>query len=186
MGNLSRQIHTPASTAYDEMAIWRIFPDSEGSSESSYNAPMRSSRYPGLACRHWGCITAFIACAALPGCVERTIHITSDPSGALVHLNDEEVGRTPLSVPFLFYGTYDVRLEHEGYKPLWTAKKTDTPWWEAPGPDLFAEMIPNLKAQQYWHFSLELMPLLDDRDLVDRAWQLRATMAQPNPDQADP
>lgn len=49
----------------------------------------------------------------LSGCIERTITITSEPSGSLVHLNDEPVGRTPLTVPFTFYGTYDVRLEHE-------------------------------------------------------------------------
>lgn len=49
----------------------------------------------------------------LTGCIERTITITSEPSGSLVHLNDEEVGRTPLTVPFTFYGVYDVRLEHE-------------------------------------------------------------------------
>jgi len=51
---------------------------------------------------------------AMVGCIERTITITSDPSGALVHLNDEEVGRTPVVVPFTFYGTYTVRLEHDG------------------------------------------------------------------------
>ncbi|MEX0776779.1 MAG: PEGA domain-containing protein [Phycisphaeraceae bacterium] len=59
-----------------------------------------------------------IVSIALAGCVERTISITSEPSGALVHLNDEEVGRTPLIVPFTFYGVYDVRVEHE---PVWVS-----------------------------------------------------------------
>ncbi len=54
----------------------------------------------------------------LTGCVERTISISSEPSGALVHLNDEEVGRTPLTVPFTFYGTYSVRVTHE---PVWVS-----------------------------------------------------------------
>ncbi len=56
--------------------------------------------------------------AVAGGCVERTIHITSDPSGALVHLNDEEVGRTPVTVPFTFYGVYSVRLTQE---PRWVS-----------------------------------------------------------------
>lgn len=145
---------------------------------------MRHHDHFGFASQYAGYTFAFIACTLALGCVERTIHITSDPSGALVHLNDEEVGRTPVSVPFLFYGTYDVRLEHDGYKPLWTTQKTNAPWWEIPGPDLIAEAIPNAKAEQHWHFSLEIMPLLDDQELVDRAWQLRATMAQPGPDKA--
>lgn len=145
---------------------------------------MRHNHHAGKPVHYTVYATIVLVCLLTGGCVERTIHITSDPSGALVHLNDEEVGRTPVAVPFLFYGTYDVQLEHEGYKPLWTTKKTDTPWWEAPGPDLIAEAIPNAKAEQHWHFSLELTPLLDDQELVDRAWQLRATMAQPSADQA--
>ena len=48
------------------------------------------------------------------GCIERLITVRSQPPGALVYLNDEEVGRTPVTVPFKFYGVYDVRLEHEG------------------------------------------------------------------------
>lgn len=56
-------------------------------------------------------LASALCCSA--GCVERVISITSEPSGSLVHLNDEEVGRTPLTVPFTFYGVYDVRLSHE-------------------------------------------------------------------------
>lgn len=54
------------------------------------------------------------AALSLTGCIERLITVTSQPAGALVYLNDEEVGRTPVTVPFRFYGVYDVRLEHEG------------------------------------------------------------------------
>ena len=116
----------------------------------------------------------WVACVVMTGCVERTIRITSDPPGTLVYLNDEEVGRTPVTVPFLFYGTYDVRLEHEGYRPLWTATKAQAPWWEAPGPDLIAEMIPHLQAQQKWHFVLDVIPYADDQAVIDRGKQLRA------------
>ncbi len=117
------------------------------------------------------------------GCVQRTIEITSEPSGALVHLNDTEVGRTPLEVPFTFYGTYDVRLEREGYKPLWTKRKAKAPWWEYPGPDLLAEAVPGLKSRVQWHFDLEKAPAPKDVDedlLLDHAQQLRPS-AQGSP-----
>jgi len=125
----------------------------------------------------WGVL--LFTCWLTAGCIERTISITSDPPGTLVYLNDEEVGRTPFTVPFLFYGVYDVRLEHEGYQPLWTSQKAQAPWWETPGPDLIAEMIPHLKAEQRWHFVLEFMPPPEDGPLIDRAKQLRATLASP-------
>ncbi len=65
--------------------------------------------------RHLLAILSVIAIPLLcTGCIERLITVSSQPPGALVYLNDEEVGRTPVTVPFRFYGVYDVRLEHEG------------------------------------------------------------------------
>ncbi len=66
------------------------------------------------ACRSILIICIALFAVALTGCVERLITVRSQPPGALVHLNDEEIGRTPVTVPFKFYGVYDVRLEHEG------------------------------------------------------------------------
>lgn len=60
-----------------------------------------------------------IAAGVITGCVQRTISITSSPSAALVMLNDEEIGRTPVSVPYRFYGVYDVRIERD---KQWLAK----------------------------------------------------------------
>ena len=111
------------------------------------------------------------------GCVERTISITSEPSGALVHLNDEAVGRTPLTVPFKFYGLYDVRLEAEGHDPLWTTHKAAAPWWETIGLDLLAEMVPHAKVELDWHFALTPATAPDKIDvdlLLDHARQMRA------------
>ena len=115
----------------------------------------------------------------LSGCVERTITVTSEPAGSLVFLNDEEVGRTPLTVPFTYYGTYDVRMEHDGYHPLWTKQSASPPWWEYPGPDLVAEMIPDVKTRQNWHFKLEPSPDPNVETLIDRAKQMRSTIKDP-------
>jgi len=119
----------------------------------------------------------------VPGCVERTITITSEPNGALVHLNDEEVGRTPLTVPFTWYGVYDVRLEKKGYQPLWTTGAAKAPLWETPGPDLVAEALPNVKSHINWHFIMEevIDPIEFDRAaLVERADDLRSRTWLPN------
>jgi hypothetical protein len=108
------------------------------------------------------------------GCIQRTIKIDSNPQGALVHLNDEEVGRTPLSVPYKFYGVYDVRLELDGYEPLWTKEEAKAPWWEAPGPDLFAEALADADVIQDWHFDLKPKMAVDDAAVVQRAEELKA------------
>lgn len=90
------------------------------------------------------------------GCLKRTISITTEPPGALVWLNDVEVGRTPLETDFTFYGTYDVRLHREGYEPILTKMKAVTPVQELPVIDLAAEAIPvTFHNVVRWHWDLE-------------------------------
>ncbi|MFN3168166.1 MAG: PEGA domain-containing protein [Phycisphaeraceae bacterium] len=111
------------------------------------------------------------------GCVERRLIITSEPPGALVYLNDREQGRTPLEVPFTWYGVYDVRLEREGYTTLLTQREAERPWWEAPGPDLFAEAIPDKRVEIRWHLEMQQATPADETDPLDiigHARQLRA------------
>jgi hypothetical protein len=108
------------------------------------------------------------------GCVRRTISITSEPPGALVWLNEREVGRTPVEVDFLYYGTYDVRLRKEGYEPLLTSGEANAPLWDTIPLDLAAEAVPNAHSKIAWHYVLE--PLNDDESaLLERAGAMRAS-----------
>jgi hypothetical protein len=113
------------------------------------------------------------------GCVRRTIMITSEPPGALVWLNDRELGRTPVDVEFDYYGTYDVRLVHPEHEPLATSGTANAPWWETLGLDLIAELAPvTLRSRVEWHYVLE--PRDDDPDALEaRARQLRSQIADP-------
>lgn len=124
------------------------------------------------------CSVLALVVLACGGCIERTVTITSEPPGALVWLNDQEVGRTPVTVPFNFYGTYDVRLHREGHRPLWTEQEAKAPWWDLPGLDLIFEVIPNGKSHQDWHFKLQPAPPVKEEALIDRARQMRALTNQ--------
>ena len=57
------------------------------------------------------------------GCVERKLTVVSEPEGAIVWLNDEEVGTTPVTVNFNWYGDYNVRIEKDGYAILNTHRR---------------------------------------------------------------
>jgi len=128
-------------------------------------------------------VTTFVlGTLLLSGCVKRTLLIESDPPGALVYLNDEEVGRTPVTVPFTWYGTYDVRLEMAGYRTLHTEQELAQPWWEHPGPDLFAEMVPDKRVERQWSFALAPATPADEVDtdeLLDHAAQMRELNRRP-------
>lgn len=104
-------------------------------------------------------IVAAWALAVLPsvsGCVRRTVEITSTPSGALVLVNDREVGRTPATIEIDHYGEYDVQVRLEGFEPLDTSARAVAPPWDWVGVDLFAELLPGTYiSRNRWHFALE-------------------------------
>jgi hypothetical protein len=83
---------------------------------------------------------AFLLLAALiSGCIERTVSINTEPQGATVFLNDQEVGKSPVKVPFTWYGDYDVIIRKPGYETVHTNCNVKTPWYETPGIDIFTE-----------------------------------------------
>lgn len=126
--------------------------------------------------------------AGLTGCVDRTIRITSEPPGALVWLNDREIGRTPVDVEFVHYGTYDVRLELANHEPLHTSGEAKAPLWDAVGVDLAAELVPvELESRVEWHYVLE-PKAGDPQRLIERARETRSQLAEADdpPDDAAP
>jgi len=133
------------------------------------------------------CVLAALGASVMPGCLERTIVVTSEPPGAVVWLNDQELGRTPVETDFTFYGTYDVRLRLEGYEPLVTSRVASAPIYEVPGLDIFAEAVPaKIATRLEWHFDLVPLPeraqgadagQLRTR-LLDRAGELRKQTAE--------
>jgi len=93
--------------------------------------------------RIFSVISITVAAATMTGgCVQRRLTINSTPPGALLYLNGVEVGRTPMTRDFVWYGTYDVVLRHEGYQTLRTTGDVKAPWWQWVPIDFFAEFLP--------------------------------------------
>jgi hypothetical protein len=123
-----------------------------------------------------GLALALIGMLVLAGCVERTLTINSRPSGALVMLNDQEVGRTPVTVHFEWYGDYDVILRNDGCETLKTHTKVDAPWYQWPGLDLFSEVFWPGRIHDHHDRHFELQPIVYPTadELLGRADALRA------------
>ena len=127
-----------------------------------------------------------LASLAATGCygqVQRTITIDSEPHGALVWLNDNEIGRTPITIPFTWYGIYGVRLEAPGYEALVTEAKVKAPYYDTLGLDLFSEtIIPGIKHDDHsFSFVLKKSEDVDMASLRERAEGLRRDAAVPVP-----
>jgi hypothetical protein len=109
----------------------------------------------------------------LPGCVRRTIEITTSPKGALVWLNGREVGRTPVSVDFMHYGKYDLMIKKKGWEPIIDARKAPIPVTDMPGLDLMVEILPvNVHHTLHWHIDMEPRDA-SNAALLERANNLR-------------
>jgi len=89
--------------------------------------------------RFWVCL--LLLSAAFAGCVRRTVTINTDPQGATVVLNDQQVGTSPVTVDFTWYGDYDIIARKEGYETLNTHQRLQTPWYELPGLDFISELL---------------------------------------------
>jgi hypothetical protein len=115
-----------------------------------------------------------VAAVALGGCVERRIWIDSEPPGALVWLNDRELGRTPVDVAVVHDGIYDLRLEKEGFQPLVTPATAEGPVWDSFPIDFVVELLPvDSKVETHWKFTLR--PREEgDAALIERAERMRA------------
>ena len=121
-------------------------------------------------------------CCLLCGCVEREMTITSEPAGALVYISDVEVGRTPVTKSFTWYGDYEIILRRDGYQTLKTHANINAPAHQLPPFDLFAEIAPwTIHDRRYVHLTMEKLVEPTDEELVQRAKELRKRTGEPVP-----
>jgi hypothetical protein len=145
-----------------------------------------------------GLLCVAMGCAMGAGCVERSIDVTSNPPGALVTANDQEIGRTPFSRQFTWYGTYEVQVRKDGYQTFKAETPVIAPWWQWIGFDLIAEILP-VRLEDHHEISYTLKPFSDEHSdpesLVQRAQGLRerldevptpTTQPSPKPEKPKP
>ena len=81
-------------------------------------------------------LVSLCACGA-----RRSVLIESDPAGALVRLDDEVIGTTPIDHPFVHYGTRRVTVYLPGYR-TWSELIPLEPHWYGRFPlDLVTEVL---------------------------------------------
>ena len=125
-------------------------------------------------------LALLVPLVSVTGCVgvRRELTVESEPAGALVYVNGDEIGRTPVTKEFLYYGTMDVRLRKDGYETLEDRPRVWAPVWQIPPIDLITEAsaVPIVDRHR---LSYELTPKeigADPEELVRRGVQLRGEL----------
>ena len=83
----------------------------------------------------------FVASLLLTGCVERKLVIRSEPEGALVYLDEEFRGVTPLEVPFTYYADPQIELRKPGFEAQRFLYDLRAPFYQWVPLDLFFEVV---------------------------------------------
>jgi len=129
-----------------------------------------------------------LLCAGNLGCVQRRLTIRSNPPGALVYVDDYQIGTTPVSTDFVYYGTRKVRLSLSGYETLTVMQPLPTPWYEYPGLDFISEnLVPGeIRDERVVEYQLKPQMIGPSQQLLGRAENLRQSSAAPQTPLAPP
>jgi hypothetical protein len=109
------------------------------------------------------------------GCVRRRLAVRSNPPGALVFVDNQQIGTTPCSVDFTYYGTREIRLVKPGYETLTVNQPIPMPWYQIPPIDFVSENVMPNKIEDHRTVAFDLQPqlIVPTEQLLDRANQLR-------------
>jgi hypothetical protein len=121
------------------------------------------------------CLAA--ACLLSSGCVRRRMTIRSFPPGAQVFVDDQEIGTTPCSAAFVYYGTRKLTLIKDGYKTETVWQTFNPPWYQYPPLDFVTEnlLIQEIRDERVVDVQLQPEEIVPEQQLLDRARTLRGS-----------
>ena len=113
--------------------------------------------------------------------MQRRLTIRSNPPGALVYVDDHELGITPVSHDFIYYGTRKVRLVKDGYETLTLLQPIPAPWYQFIGLDFITEnVIPGeIRDERVLDYQLSPQIIVPTEQLLGRAENLRHSSVPP-------
>lgn len=113
------------------------------------------------------------------GCVRRTMLVRSYPEGAVVYVDHQEVGTTPVMVPYQYYGAHRILVEKDGFETQEVDERFDPPWYQIPPLDFFFESVwpSEIRDDRVVDFHLTPQQQVRQTDLRDRAESLRSNVA---------
>ncbi len=99
-------------------------------------------------------------CLMQAGCVTRRLTVRSNPPGAMVYIDDYEIGPTPVSVPYTYYGTRKIVLVKDGFETLTVLQEIPTPWYQYFPLDFFSENVVPVEIRDQRTVDFNLVPKL--------------------------
>ncbi len=104
--------------------------------------------------------------------------VRTNPPGALLYVDDYEIGTTPVSASFTYYGKRKIRLVKDGYETLTVMQDLPPPWYEFVPLDFVAEnCVPGqIRDQRFLDYQMRPQAVVPTEQLLTRAENLRRGM----------
>ena len=120
-------------------------------------------------------LVLLLVCLSSTGCVRRRFTVRSNPPGAMVWVDDDPIGPTPVSFPYTYYGTRKIRLVKDGFETLTVMQRLPTPWYQIVPLDFVSEVVVpwEIRDQRTMEFQLTPQMIVPRRQLLQRAENLR-------------
>ena len=102
--------------------------------------------------------------------------IRTDPPGATVVVNGEEIGPSPASKSFVYYGDRKISLILDGFQTKTLIQPINAPWWDNYFTEFFTEnFVPvSLRNERDFTYKLDPFKTTPQGELRDRAEALRS------------
>lgn len=123
----------------------------------------------------WRPLCLALLALGLSGCVHRRVTIYSEPPGATVLVEGDEIGQTPCSFDFTYYGTREFTLIKDGYETRTVLQPVGAPWYQIPPAEFVSDNLALRRITDRRSFTYQLKPLMvpNTQDLLDRASGVR-------------
>jgi hypothetical protein len=101
--------------------------------------------------------------------------LVSNPPGAVAFVDEQRIGVTPVSTPFVYYGTRNIRLVKDGFETLAVKQPFRVPWYEFPPLDFVVENLwpHEVRDERVVEFDLIPQQVVPNEKLLDRGEMLR-------------
>lgn len=120
---------------------------------------------------------ALLALLSGVGCgVHRRMTIVSKPPGAMVYIDDQPIGLTPVSTSFTYYGTRKFQLVKGGFETITELRNIEAPFYQIPPLDFVTDNFSPREIRDERELRFELTPqrIVPPEQLAEQAKQLRA------------
>jgi len=126
--------------------------------------------------RNIAIIAAAVLGALLSGCMHRRMTIHSNPAGARVLVDGRDIGLTPVSMDYTYYGTRQITLIKDGYETRTIMQPMQKPWYQYFPLEFISDNFLPFKVtnRHFFEYDLQRTPHVPQGELLDRANSLRS------------